>query len=407
MRWGVTRRVTIPVVSAARSRRVVAVRLLTLLLLPLLVASGCGSFADRGEPGASTTPATGVPTPSPAPTTGPDAFERSGRGADIQLTLPAADADQPYPLVVALHSLHYDGTEPQNDWGLAELARSAGFAVVYPDGVGRSWNAGSCCGPALAAQSDDVGWLRSLIAHLESRYPIDPRRISIVGLSNGGMLAYRYACEHGDELAGVAVVAASLQVAECAPPTPLTAVEVHGGADGHVPYSGAPWSEVLGTAITSVEQSLAPFRAAAGCPPPAFPEDHVRTDANGLPWTAAGAPETLARARPGTATDPAAVGAEDPAIVPAGGQPPAQAPARPGQVPPGTVDVGAVPPAASTPVAVRMEATCASGERVVQFVLPALAHGWPESTGANAFHTANVVWEILKPRRSAVAGPRI
>jgi poly(3-hydroxybutyrate) depolymerase len=168
-------------------------------------------------------------------------------------------------LIVALHSLFHDGTEPKREWGFDALAATHGFAVAYPDGVSMSWNAGSCCEAAAATGVDDVGWLRSLIAHLAEHYPVDRRRVYLVGFSNGGMLAYRYACEYGDELAGVGVVAGSVQVASCLPPAPVNVVAIHGLADLHTPYDGLAWSDPLRSRITSGTDSLAPFRAAAGC----------------------------------------------------------------------------------------------------------------------------------------------
>ncbi|OAA20261.1 poly(3-hydroxybutyrate) depolymerase [Frankia sp. EI5c] len=360
--------------SAARRRRVVAVRLLTSLLAALLFVTGCGFLGSNGQSQPGDVTGTGGPAPSPPPTGGPDAFDRSGRGSQIRITLPAADTAEPYPLVVALHSLYHDGSEPQLGWGLDELARSAGFAIVYPDGLGLSWNAGTCCGPAGATGVDDVTWLRALIAHLESRYPIDPRRVSIIGLSNGGMLAYRYACEHGDELAGFAAVAASLQTPSCIPPAPLTTVTIHGGMDGHVPYAGALWSEALQTGITPVEVSLSPFRAVDGCPEPTRPGDTTYTGADGRPIVA------------GTSAD-----ADASAIIAATG--------------PDGLAAGGSP--AATPVAIRHETVCSTSARLVQYVLPALGHGWPPLSGPTAFDTAAVLWDLLKEGRSATAGPRI
>ncbi|WP_018503999.1 alpha/beta hydrolase family esterase [Parafrankia discariae] len=416
--------------SAVRSRRFVAVRLLISLLAAALVVAGCGLAGGAG-PSARPGPTSEEGTiPTPPPTIGPDAFERSGRGGQIRLTLPDAGTAGPYPLVVALHSLYHDGTEPQRGWGLDELARSAGFAVVYPDGLGMSWNAGTCCGPAGAAGSDDVGWLRSLIAHLESSYPIDPRRVSIIGLSNGGMLAYRYACEHGDELAGFAVVAASLQTFNCVPPAPVTTVSIHGGLDGHVPYAGALWSEALQTGITPVEVSLAPFRAVDGCPAPTQPADTTTTGADGHPIGTTGAGAQVGVVGPaGSATagpaDPAIVTAAGPGLpaattspaagqgplgqAPLGqaplGQPPATGPAPAGPGTPAAQPLA--PPVQVAPVAVRHETTCSTSARLVQYVLPALGHGWPPLTGAGSFDTATVLWELLEPARAAAAGPRI
>ncbi|THJ70491.1 alpha/beta hydrolase family esterase [Candidatus Frankia alpina] len=372
-------------VPAVRRRRVIAVWLLAFLLPVLLAVTGCSGLSGtrRGNvvPGAA---------PTATPTAGPDAFERSGRGTPIRITLPPPGTPRPYPLIVALHSLHYDGTDPKGHWDLDGLARTAGLAVVYPDGIGKAWNAGTCCDTAKINNTDDVGWLRALIAHLSENYPIDRTRVSLIGLSNGGMLAYRYACEHGDELAGIAVVAASRQVAQCQPAAPLTVVVVHGGADGHVPYLGSPWSPVLQTAITPVEESMAPFRAVDQCPLPSQPGDTILTDSTGVPWHAEQPPVALSVGQ-----------------LPAGQLPaPGAAPSSPGApVSDGLADPAE--PATTAPVAVRRETRCASSARVVQFLLPSMAHGWPPAAGPNSFATSGVIWNLLAPARSARPGPRM
>ncbi|CAO5192742.1 polyhydroxybutyrate depolymerase [Frankia sp. AiPs1] len=353
---------------AVRRHRVAAVWLLVILVPALLAVTGCGAFGGSRRGGVASRT-----TPTATPTSGPDAFERSGRGMPLRITLPPPGTPEPYPLIVALHSLHYDGMDPKANWDLDGLAHAAGLAVVYPDGIGKAWNAGTCCDVASAGNVDDVGWLRSLIAHISANYPIDRARVSLVGLSNGGMLAYRYACEHGDELAGIAVVSASRQITQCHPSAPLTAVAIHGGADQHVPYQGTPWSPVLNTAITPVEESLAPFRAEDGCPLPNAPGDTVLTDGYGVPLTSNSSPASAV---------------PDGAVTPSAGT---------------TTSTGA----ASGLVVLRREAQCTSTAQVVEYLMPTMGHGWPPRTGQAAFATAGVIWNLLAPARSARPAPRI
>ncbi|KJE22858.1 poly(3-hydroxybutyrate) depolymerase [Frankia torreyi] len=378
-------------VPAVRRRRVTAVWLLTFLLPVILIVTGCSGLSGTRRGGV-------VPggTPTATPTTGPDAFERSGRGMPIRITLPPPGTPRPYPLIVALHSLHYDGTDPKAHWDLDGLARTAGLAVVYPDGIGKAWNAGTCCDTAKINNTDDVGWLRALIAHLSENYPIDRTRVSLIGLSNGGMLAYRYACEHGDELAGIAVVAASRQVAQCQPAAPLTVVVVHGGADGHVPYLGSQWSPVLQTAITPVEESMAPFRVVDQCPLPSQPGDTILTDSTGVPWHAAQSPTALSAG-------------QQPAVAIGSSAAPTPPSGTPTPLPDGLTAPAGPPavPVTTAPVAVRRETRCASSARVVQYLLPSMAHGWPPATGPNSFATTGVIWNLLAPARSARPGPRL
>jgi len=375
-------------VSAVRRRRAATVWLLS-LLFAALAAAGCGFPAgDPRAPGAAAgdTPAAGAAAPTH--TVGPDAFELSGRTANLRLVLPGPDTAGSYPLVIALHSLSHTGAETSG-WGLAQLATTAGFAMVSPDGLGGSWNAGTCCGTAAKNSVNDLGYLHGLIQHLEANYPIDPSRVVIVGLSNGGMMAYRYACAYPEDLAGIAVVAGSLEQADCRPKIPVTVVSVHGGKDTYVPGAGTAWQPALATAITSTEDSLAPFRTVDRCPPATAPGDLTATGADGAPrltetlstGTAAVTPTqiraTLAAAQP--ASTPGAVEAA-----------PTAAPIVP--VP--------VDPATNPTTAMRTESSCASGARVVDYLLTNVDHGWPAATGPDAFDTATVVWRILSTARA-------
>jgi polyhydroxybutyrate depolymerase len=69
---------------------------------------------------------------------------------------------------------------------------AAGMAeIVYPVGLGLSWNAIGCCGYASTHHVDDLGFLKALVAKLD---PGHARHIFLVGYSNGARLAYRVAC---------------------------------------------------------------------------------------------------------------------------------------------------------------------------------------------------------------------
>ena len=49
--------------------------------------------------------------------------------------------------------------------------------------------------------------MRAVVADVQRRYSVDPQRVYATGMSNGGMLAHRLACEAADVFAGIAAVA--------------------------------------------------------------------------------------------------------------------------------------------------------------------------------------------------------
>jgi polyhydroxybutyrate depolymerase len=183
------------------------------------------------------------------------------------------DPSVPLALVVALHGGGGNGANLEAHVGLDAIADREGFLVVYPDGSGRlgdlllTWNSGNCCGFALDQQADDVAFLRALVSHLSQRFAIDPARVYATGMSNGGMMSYRLACEASDLFAAVAPVAGALNV-DCEPSEPLSVLAIHGTADRHVLFEGgAPVVSVDSheRVDRSVHYAMAFWAARDGC----------------------------------------------------------------------------------------------------------------------------------------------
>lgn len=143
----------------------------------------------------------------------------------------------PLPLVVALHGGMQSVDALEQMSGLDAEARRSGFAVVYPVGVQRTWNAGRCCGPAKRLGVDDVGFVMAVVDRLIAEGHADPSRVYATGISNGGMLAYRSATEHADRFAAIAPVAASM-LNEGRPSAPVSVLHIHGTRDRMVPFGG-------------------------------------------------------------------------------------------------------------------------------------------------------------------------
>jgi polyhydroxybutyrate depolymerase len=129
-----------------------------------------------------------------------------------------------------------------------------------------TWNAGACCGYALTHKVDDVGFLRTLIDRLEHDYTVDPKRIFVTGISNGGMMSYRLACELADRIAAIAPVEGAQDV-ECRPSGPVSVVIFHGTADLLVPYKGGSTPFQIGPkrTDTSVSSTVAFWVKQDGC----------------------------------------------------------------------------------------------------------------------------------------------
>jgi polyhydroxybutyrate depolymerase len=148
------------------------------------------------------------------------------------------------PLVLVLHGGGGNAANAERMTGFTEKARKEGFIVVYPEGSGSlktsllTWNAGHCCGYAMKHAVDDVGFIRALIDDLSRRYPVDPKRIHVTGMSNGGMMTHRLGIELSDRLASIAPVVATVFGDEKKPRRPVSALMINGMLDENVPHKG-------------------------------------------------------------------------------------------------------------------------------------------------------------------------
>lgn len=171
-----------------------------------------------------------------------------GRPRKVVVHVPAAVTDAaPAALVVALHGGggHAEFMADEGRYGLVGKADREGFIVVFPNGTSRlpggrlaTWNAGDCCGDARDGGADDVGFIRALIEWTKQRANIDGARIFAAGMSNGGMLAHRLACDASDVFRAVASVAGTDATVSCSPERPVSVLHVHARNDTHVLFEG-------------------------------------------------------------------------------------------------------------------------------------------------------------------------
>lgn len=171
------------------------------------------------------------------------------------------------PLVVVMHGAYGTAEHTKASFGWDALADRDGFEVVYPNGYGRFWNAGLCCGLPKDRKVNDVEFLHRLTEQLVATDGVDPRRVYAVGMSNGAMMAYAWACAHPDDVAGIGAVAGAL-VTSCDPAPAMTVVAIHGSADRSVPINGGVGPKSVSKYnYPALSQTLAPFLAADGCLP--------------------------------------------------------------------------------------------------------------------------------------------
>lgn len=221
------------------------------------------------------------PSDAPPASWSEESFEHDGVRRTYLVHVPANLADAPgsIPVVLALHGGGGNAAFMAQDahFGLLSKAAAAGFIVVFPNGFSQwpggkfaAWNAGNCCGDARDRAVDDVGFVKALVKRLQTKHHIDPKRVYAVGLSNGGMMAHRLACEAADVFAAVASVAGTDNTTTCVPSRPISVLSIHAKDDDHVLFEGGAGpasfrdaSKV--TSFTSVPLTIARWTARNHC----------------------------------------------------------------------------------------------------------------------------------------------
>lgn len=155
------------------------------------------------------------------------------------------DGSQAVPLVVLLHGYGATGLSQDLYFGLGRLADRRTFLLATPDGTldatgRRYWNATDACCDFARSGIDDVGYVMAIIDDMSARYRVDPRRVFLVGHSNGGFLAHRIACEQSARIAAFVSLAGATwnDPARCTPTSPVAMLQVHGTADAVIAYNG-------------------------------------------------------------------------------------------------------------------------------------------------------------------------
>jgi polyhydroxybutyrate depolymerase len=199
-----------------------------------------GACESDGEPAA---PSSEVASPGDSAPATPHSGERQvtvdGTQRRYHVVIPPGETSM--PAVVALHDAGNTVDGMQEVTQLDRAAARHGFAAVFPAATTeakRTWNAGFCCGAGPSAGVDDMAFLDAVLEELAAEERIDADRVHLAGVSNGAVMAYRYACARADRVAGVGSVAGTMNPDTCQPSAPVPVVEIHGTADEVVPFEG-------------------------------------------------------------------------------------------------------------------------------------------------------------------------
>jgi polyhydroxybutyrate depolymerase len=160
---------------------------------------------------------------------------------DYKIYVPAIyDGSVAVPLIFNFHGYGSNYNEQELYGDYRAIADTANFIVVHPNGTldnqnTNSWNTFD------NSSVNDIQFVSNLIDSLRLTYNIDTTAIYSTGMSNGGFMSYDLACQLSNRIAAVASVTGSIittHLAACNPQHPMPVMQIHGTADGTVPYGG-------------------------------------------------------------------------------------------------------------------------------------------------------------------------
>lgn len=265
-----------------RRGKIVASRFLIGSLVLIAITAGLASAApaqdragqlkalmDRAQQKRSQ-PSDPNPTRITAPGTYRFHFTHDGLRREYLVHVPKSlSPGKPAPMLLALHGGGGDMDYQAGNYGIIAKSEAAGFIAVFPNGYSRfrsgilaTWNAGTCCGQAVTQEVDDVGFLKAVIERVAAQAPIDQRRIYAAGMSNGGLMSYRLACELPGMIRAIAPVAGTDNTTNCKPSRPVPVIHFHAKDDSHVLFGGGAGPDAMTkTNFTSVAATIAKWVA--------------------------------------------------------------------------------------------------------------------------------------------------
>lgn len=108
------------------------------------------------------------------------------------VNVPSGLSGSQVPLLLVLHGFGSTSAQVETFTGWTPFAASHDFIVAYPQArpseYGGGWD-------PYSSASEDVAFLKSVVADISAKWCVDPKRVHVDGWSNGAVMSQRMACD--------------------------------------------------------------------------------------------------------------------------------------------------------------------------------------------------------------------
>lgn len=160
------------------------------------------------------------------------------------------DGETAMPVLLHFHGWQRQGTLIVRHQRIASATRRRGVLLVAPNGMNRSWD-------FRRAGSPDVAFARAVLEEVRETWPVIDEQIYVSGYSWGSNMAWRFACEDGEDIAALLAISGTLPQSVDCPTAPVEVRQVYGLNDEVLNFPFGPGGDT--------EYPVALWRAKMGC----------------------------------------------------------------------------------------------------------------------------------------------
>lgn len=165
-------------------------------------------------------------------------FTFSGYDRKYSLYIPSSyTGSEAIPLIMMIHGNGQTATEMYWNSGFNEVADTANFIVVYPQG--KTGNSGTTWDIWGLTDWNDKAFLMSIIDSVKKSYTIDTNRMYVTGFSQGSFMTGALVCSYYYHFAAIGSAAGPYTISTCTGGSwfPKPYIYFHGTNDSKVPYN--------------------------------------------------------------------------------------------------------------------------------------------------------------------------